>query len=112
MATWLSYAGGASDEPVCPPDALCTFCGSWLSHLEFAKGAAADYENAEQLWCIDEAESAPFASVPSEQRRPTDCTHREDMKLLAAGDIKGAEAAKRRIEEKQRRERKLRAKKR
>lgn len=85
-----------------PPNAVATFRGSWLSHLDLTVDGA----DTVRLWTLCDCTAGGFVDAPEERRLPTDCTFRDDIRLLAAGDIKGAEAAKQRIEERQRRLRK------
>ena len=58
------------------------------------------------LWSVHDSPECKFESVPMKERLATDCTFREDMQLLAKGDVKGAAAAKQRLEEQQRKMRK------
>lgn len=45
---------------------------------------------------------------PEEDPLPSDCRYRRDLALLAAGDVKGAQAAKEALEQQQRQDAKLR----
>lgn len=112
MSNFFGVGGPAVDDAAVPADALGVFQGNWLSHLSYASRASGRCEDAECLWSLHEAEREAFVTLPQARLLPSDCTFREDMRLLALGDLKGAEAAKQVIEDKQRRERKLRAKKR
>jgi hypothetical protein len=112
VGSWLGYTGSPLDELTVPAVALGTFRGSWLSHLDFVPvGCMHADDGAERLWAYDEVAPAWFEPIAQEQRLPNDCTFREDVRLLAAGDVAGAGAAKQRLEDQQRREHKLRGKK-
>lgn len=112
VGNFFGYGCAAADEAAVPSDALGVFHGNWLSHLAYSSGPDGRCDDAECLWALHEVEREAFETLPQDQLLPTDCTFREDLRLLAQGDMKGAEAAKQRIEDKQRRERKLRAKQR
>lgn len=107
VSNWLGYTSSTMEEAILPRDTVATFQGNWLSHLEFSDHPMNGTE-AERVWVLDETMAHAFESVAQEQRLPSDCTFREDLQLLARGDVKGAEVAKYRIEERQRRDRKLR----
>lgn len=103
VSSWLRTTQGAAEVAAVPPaNAVATFRGSWLSHLDLTVSGGA----AQRLWTLCDCAAGGFADAAEERRLPTDCTFREDIRLLAAGDVKGAEAAKARIEEQQRRLRK------
>jgi hypothetical protein len=113
LGSWLGYGSTAANSLTVPSDAIGTFRGSWLSHLDFVPRPCAQAEDtgeAERLWTYDEVGAVQFESVPQERRLPSDCSFRKDVRLLAEGDVAGAGAAKQRVEDQQRRERKLRCK--
>lgn len=113
VTSWLggALAGSPADDGAAPPpDALATFRGSWLSHLDAFSSAGESQEEGERLWTLGDADADALRSVPQEQRLPSDCTFREDMRMLASGDVKGAAAAKQKLEDRQRRARALREK--
>jgi hypothetical protein len=97
VASWLRSHHGAAADNACK-DAIATLRGSWLSHLDCVTGAA-----VERLWTLQESCADAFENAPEAQRLPTDSSYREDLLLLAAGDVRGAEAAKFQIEDRQRR---------
>jgi hypothetical protein len=109
VSNWLGYTSSTMEESSLPPGTVATFQGNWLSHLEFS-GLPSDGTEAKRVWVLNQATAHAFESVAQEQRLPSDSTFREDLRLLARGDIKGAEVAKHRIEERQRRDRKLQEK--
>ena len=78
------------------PLAACS--GNWLSHF--------DWDGARHWTLLEEREEewAPVAEA-----LPSDCRHREDLALLAQGDVAQAQRAKEALEERQRRDKKLRA---
>jgi hypothetical protein len=75
--------------------------GSWLSHISFD---GAKYWERDATWVRE----VPLESVKTEPL-PSDCRFREDLVALKAGDEETAQREKTRIEEDQRRDRKLRA---
>jgi Oxysterol-binding protein len=110
VGSWLGggTASLTADAWQPPHDAAATFQGNWLSHLDFS-GPPGEPGEPVRLWTLAAAQAHPFQSVPQDERLPTDCSFREDMRLLAAGDVKGAAAAKQALEDEQRRLRRLAA---
>lgn len=80
--------------------------GNWLSHLDFEVPGG----ESERVWTMGDVEASDFECVPLPERLLSDSSFREDALALKAGDVAAAQAAKDRIEQKQRRERKLRPK--
>jgi len=79
-------------------EVLCDVQGSWLGCIEFGD---------ERLW--DYQEDYPmYEPMPSKTPLPSDCRFRDDINLLAEGTLDKSQAEKVRLEEKQRREAKLR----
>lgn len=75
--------------------ARCT--GNWLSHLDWG---------GERWWTLAEEPAIEWQPAPAPL--PSDCRFRQDLALLAAGDVKGAQAAKEALEQRQRADAKLR----
>ena len=71
--------------------------GSWLGCIVF---------DGQQYWAFDQG--AKFAAIPIDNPLPSDCRYREDLVHLKKGDMEGAQAWKQKLEEKQRRDAKLR----
>lgn len=71
--------------------------GSWLGCIVF---------DGQQYWAYDQG--AKFAAIPVEKPLPSDCRYREDLVHLKKGDLEGAQTWKQKLEEKQRRDAKLR----
>lgn len=90
-----SDANGTSSEGVRIPVASCR--GNWLSHLDWG-----EY----RVWTLAEEPVHPWEADPNPL--PSDCRFREDLRLLAVGDVEGAQAAKERLENQQRADAKLR----
>lgn len=59
-----------------------------------------------RYWTL--AEEQPEEWQPEEAPLPSDCRYRQDLALLAAGDVKAAQAAKEALEQRQRQDAKLR----
>jgi hypothetical protein len=79
-------------------DVICKVEGSWLSHIDF---------DGKRYWDIKEV--APWSIRPAENPLPSDCRYREDLQALLRGDEEEAQRLKVQLEEKQRKEAKLRA---
>ncbi|EFN54246.1 hypothetical protein CHLNCDRAFT_135777 [Chlorella variabilis] len=75
--------------------ARCT--GNWLSHLDWEE---------ERWWTLLEEEAGRWEAVPSPL--PSDCRYREDLALLAEGEVRGAQRAKELLEQRQRADARLR----
>lgn len=75
--------------------ARCT--GNWLSHLDWGE---------QRVWTL--LEEAAEAWQPVARPLPSDCRHREDLALLAAGEVKESQRAKELLEQRQRADAKLR----
>lgn len=75
--------------------ARCT--GNWLSHLDWGD---------RRWWTLLEEPVAAWQPVP--RPLPSDCRFREDLALLAAGDVREAQRAKELLEQRQRADAKLR----
>ncbi|GLC59093.1 Oxysterol-binding protein 4 [Pleodorina starrii] len=104
-------------------DQLIDTChGSWLHYLEWDKGVAPEAAAAaiaagagtagpgpssqRRLWDMRTSRLSP--AVPLEAPLPSDCRAREDVVFLKAGDQEKAQEWKQTLEERQRRDRKLR----
>lgn len=72
-------------------------CGNWLSHLDW---------DGERWWTL--AEEPAIDWEPAASPLPSDCRYRQDLALLAAGDVKASQAAKEALEQRQRADAKLR----
>ncbi|PNH08715.1 Oxysterol-binding protein 9, partial [Tetrabaena socialis] len=78
--------------------------GNWLHYLEWDKGAAGG--RAKRLWDIRTSAVTPAVSVANPLA--SDCRHREDVVFLTAKDQVKSQEWKLTLEERQRRDRKLR----
>jgi hypothetical protein len=78
-------------------ETVCECEGSWLSHLDIAN---------QPYWRIQDYQRATFLSQAS--LLPSDSSFRSDLVSLARGDEQGAQAEKDRLEDLQRRDRRLR----
>lgn len=78
--------------------------GNWLTHLDWEKGAAKG--KVRRIW--DAKQSPLTPATPSANSLASDCRHREDVVFLAAKDQTKAQEWKHTLEERQRRDRKLR----
>lgn len=79
--------------------AICSVSGSWLDTIYF---------DDVLFWKMNELQ--PYCIIPIEDSLclPSDSRHREDLKLLKLGDMDAASSWKVKLEEAQRRDRKLR----
>lgn len=92
-----------------PLDAVATFRGNWLSHLDISfSGSKRTSSHSERLWTLSDCAWDGFQNVPEGERLASDSSFREDLQLLAAGDVKGAGVAKQKIEDRQRKLRRAR----
>jgi hypothetical protein len=78
-------------------DVLAKVEGSWLSHLDV---------DGKRYWDLKEV--APWSIRPADDPLPSDCRYREDLQALLGGDEEEAQRLKVKLEEKQRREARLR----
>ncbi|KAG2496088.1 hypothetical protein HYH03_005691 [Edaphochlamys debaryana] len=94
---------------------LDTCHGNWLHYLEWDGGCAGgsgrsgkekEGQRLKRLWDIRTATLTPAVPVPD--ALPSDCRHREDVVFLAAKDQAKSQEWKHTLEERQRRDRKLR----
>ena len=88
------------------PHVLGCFQGNWLSHLDFVIPGAATAA-PRRIWTLAECVASPFNHVPEPERLPSDSSFRKDVRELALGHVKEAQAAKDAYEAKQRLDRKL-----
>lgn len=72
--------------------------GSWLSHLDF---------DGQRYWDLNEV--SPCSIKPVDDPLQSDCRYRADLQALLCGDEEEAQRRKIQLEEKQRREARLRA---
>lgn len=95
------YFTGGIYEGDCADDTkkLCAADGTWLGCVEF---------DGIEYWNF-EMDLEKFAMTKVAEPLPSDCRYREDIIYLHAEDIQGASEWKRNLEEKQRRDAKLRA---
>eukprot|EP00198_Chlamydomonas_reinhardtii_P009896 XP_001699233.1 predicted protein [Chlamydomonas reinhardtii] len=77
--------------------AVAAIEGSWLSHINI---------DGARYWSI--TKEVPDAWRPVPDPLPSDSRYRQDLVVLAAGDMKGAQAAKEALENRQRNDKKLR----
>jgi hypothetical protein len=96
----------AGEEEMAPSNAVATFRGNWLSHLDISHAHVANH--SERLWTLADCEWDGFVDVKEAERLPSDSSWREDLQLLAAGDVKASGVAKQRIEDTQRKIRRAR----
>lgn len=92
-----SKSSPAVGEPETPRVVVERCSGNWLSHLDWGE---------DRYWTL--AEEQPEEWEPEEAPLPSDCRYRQDLALLAAGDVKAAQAAKEALEQRQRQDAKLR----
>jgi hypothetical protein len=78
-------------------DVLAKVEGSWLSHVDV---------DGKRYWDLKEV--APWSIRPADNPLPSDCRYREDLQALLRGDEEEAQRLKVKLEEKQRREARLR----
>ena len=78
-------------------EAVASCSGNWLSHL--------DWDGGQRAWTLLEEEVQEW--VAEEAPLSTDSRFRPDLELLAKGDLAGAQAAKERLENQQRRDAKF-----
>ncbi|KAG7670021.1 putative Oxysterol-binding protein 9 [Nannochloris sp. 'desiccata'] len=97
-----SSAGLQSDDPtgtltgeVRIPIAHCT--GNWLAFLDW---------DGERFWTLNEEEGSAW--IPDPHPLPSDTRFREDLALLLVEDVPAAQLAKEKLENRQRRDAKLR----
>lgn len=114
QGSWLSHLDCTFLlHPLCSQDSSATQA---MQHqpmqLAPQRGFRAEARNplpdaaARRIWSVHDAQRCAFQSVCPVERLATDSTFREDVQLLARGDLRGAAAAKQRLEEEQRRARK------
>ncbi|KAG2435871.1 hypothetical protein HXX76_007066 [Chlamydomonas incerta] len=77
--------------------AVAAIEGSWLSHINI---------DGVRYWSI--AKETPDSWRPMPDPLPSDSRYRQDLVVLAGGDMKGAQAAKEALENRQRHDKKLR----
>ncbi|KAL4458310.1 hypothetical protein ABPG75_013175 [Micractinium tetrahymenae] len=92
-----SKSSPAVAEAEAPRVAIERCTGNWLSHLDWEQ---------QRYWTLLEERHEEWQ--PEEQPLPSDCRYRQDLALLAAGDVKAAQAAKEALEQRQRQDAKLR----
>lgn len=100
------YVQGAAEQDMAPADTIATFRGNWLSHFDISHTGTPSH--SERLWTLTDCEWDGFVDVAEHERLPSDSSWRDDLQLLAAGDVKAAGVAKQRIEDQQRKIRKSR----
>ena len=83
---------------------ICKVQGTWLGYVEFSKAGTKD--QFEKYWEMGKMQ--PVRPIPVENPLPSDCRYREDLIKLAEGDEDASQEMKVMLEEKQRRERRLR----
>mmetsp|Transcript_35594 Transcript_35594/g.79082 ORF Transcript_35594/g.79082 Transcript_35594/m.79082 type:complete len:531 (+) Transcript_35594:289-1881(+) len=88
--------GGSADEPP-PGPLLSSLEGSWLSHVDF---------DGQRYWSL--AKEKPEKWQPVQNPLPSDARYRHDLAVLARGDLKQAQEWKEKLENLQRRDKKLR----
>eukprot|EP01024_Parvocaulis_polyphysoides_P035289 TRINITY_DN3124_c1_g1_i1.p2 TRINITY_DN3124_c1_g1~~TRINITY_DN3124_c1_g1_i1.p2 ORF type:complete len:247 (-),score=31.52 TRINITY_DN3124_c1_g1_i1:586-1326(-) len=71
--------------------------GSWCSHIDF---------DGERFWTLKKERLSEW--IPIEDKIPSDCSNREDLVFLAAGDQEQSQKGKIKLEQLQRADRKLR----
>ena len=79
-------------------EAVDAVCGSWLTHVAFEEGARV-------YWRI--GNPGQFPKAPAEPL-PSDSSFRGDLRAVGRGDMEDAQAWKHRLEERQRKDAKLR----
>ncbi|KAG2454102.1 hypothetical protein HYH02_001141 [Chlamydomonas schloesseri] len=90
---------------LCRGDTVIDTChGNWLHYFEWDKGANGG--RAKRLWDIRTSTVTP--AVPVSDPLPSDCRNREDVVFLKAKDQPKSQEWKLTLEERQRRDRKLR----
>lgn len=92
-----SKSSPAVAEAEVPRVAIERCTGNWLSHLDWGQ---------DRYWTLLEEQHEEWQ--PEAAPLPSDCRYRRDLALLAAGDIKAAQAAKEALEQRQRQDAKLR----
>lgn len=99
-ANVLSTSLWSSSSLACPCkgiEQLASGSGNWLSHLDW---------DSERYWTLCAEQYDRW--TPVQDPLPSDCRYREDLQLLKAGDLAGAQEAKEKLERLQRRDQKLR----
>ena len=92
-----SKSSPAVPEEAAPRVEVAQCTGNWLSHLDWGE---------ERWWTLVEEPAVEWQPVAAPL--PSDCRYREDLALLAAGDVRAAQAAKEALEQRQRADAKLR----
>lgn len=82
---------------------LGTIEGSWLGYVDYTNAST---NKKERMWNI--GEHKPSYPEPVPNPLPSDSRFREDLVALANGDLEGSQQWKEKLEDKQRREKKLR----
>ena len=83
---------------------LDTCHGNWLHYLDWEKGVGRG--KTKRVW--DYKHSVPMLALPVENAAPSDSKHRQDLLYLKEGDQAQSQVWKVRLEEQQRKDRKLR----